>query len=188
MGHGRMSRENKLTPKQSLFCKEYLVDLNGAGAARRAGYAVKHADHMALNLIQKPQVKAEIGRLMEQRAKAVNMDAQALLGRLIDEANADVADLYEDDGTLKPVRKWPAIWRKGLVAGIEFETMRAKDDEAPAVTITKVKLSDRVRRLELIGKHVGVGAFKEKVEHSVSDPLADLFRQISGNTIKPKEG
>jgi phage terminase small subunit len=39
----------------------------------------------------------------------------------------------------------------------------------------------------MIGKHIDVGAFKDKVEVSADDPLSALLRQISGNTIKPKE-
>ena len=30
----------KLTAKQEIFCKEYLIDLNGTQAAIRAGYSV----------------------------------------------------------------------------------------------------------------------------------------------------
>ena len=32
-----------LTPKQERFCQEYLVDLNAAAAARRAGYSKQTA-------------------------------------------------------------------------------------------------------------------------------------------------
>lgn len=170
----------QLTPKQSMFCAEYLIDLNGAGAARRAGYSAKTADQIAIELLGKTLVQAQIQRLMDARAKAVRMDAQALLSRLVDEAEADVADLYEPDGRLKPVHQWPLIWRKGLVGGIEIESL---DDGG---VVTKVKLSDRIKRLELIGKHVGVGAFREKIEHSVADPLADLLREISGRAVAPK--
>ena len=56
---------------------------------------------------------------------------------------------------------WPLIWRQGLVAGLDVETIGEG-----AGRITKIKLSDRVKRLELIGKHIDVQAFKEKIEHS----------------------
>jgi hypothetical protein len=32
--------------------------------------------------------------------------------------------------------------------------------------LPKVKLSDRMKRLELIGKHIDVQAFKDKIEHT----------------------
>jgi phage terminase small subunit len=70
-------------------------------------------------------------------------------------------DLYTEDGRIKPVKDWPLIWRQGLVAGLEVETIGEG-----AGHLTKIKLSDRIKRLELIGKHIDVQAFKEKVEHS----------------------
>jgi phage terminase small subunit len=39
--------------------------------------------------------------------------------------------------------------------------------------VKKIKLSDRVRRLELIGKHVRVNAFQEQVVVSDLGGLAD---------------
>ena len=36
-GNGRGRDKDGLTPKQALFCREYLIDRNGAGAAIRAG-------------------------------------------------------------------------------------------------------------------------------------------------------
>lgn len=190
MSKASPKKERPLTAKQTLFCAEYLIDMNGAAAARRAGYSEKTADAIAMELLRKTSVAAEVKRLMEERSARVKMDADALLLRLVQEANADVSDIFDEDGTLKPVWKWPEVWRRGLIAGIEIEKLyegRGKE-RVQVGTLTKVKISDRVRRLELIGKHVGVQAFKEKVEHSVADPLADLLAQVQGRTIKPKEG
>jgi hypothetical protein len=66
---------------------------------------------------------------------------------------------------LLPVHDWPAIWRQGLVQGVETEELFASvGKERMQIGVTrKVKLSDRVKRLELIGKHIGVNAFQEAV-------------------------
>ena len=106
------------------------------------------------------------------RSERTTVDADWLLSRLADEADADLADLYDDAGALRPVKDWPTIWRKGLVAGMDVEEVC----EAGAVVgiIRKVKLSDRVKRLELIGKHVDVSAFKDQVEHSGEVALKNM--------------
>jgi hypothetical protein len=39
-----------LTPKQAAFVREYLVDLNAAAAAERAGYAAKSARYSARDI------------------------------------------------------------------------------------------------------------------------------------------
>ena len=49
----------KLTAKQSRFIDEYLIDLNGAQAAIRAGYSTKCAKEQASRLLTKNNINAE---------------------------------------------------------------------------------------------------------------------------------
>jgi phage terminase small subunit len=97
------------------------------------------------------------------------------LQRLVEEAEADLADLYTDAGDLKPVDQWPEIWRQGLVAGVEIEALfdGIGKDRKQIGYVKKLRLSDRVRRLELIGKHINVNAFHEQVKVTGLDALAD---------------
>lgn len=88
-----------------------------------------------------------------------------MLRRLVAEAEADLADLYDGRGDLKPIEEWPEIWRQGLVAGVEIDALYegAGDDRRQVGFVKKIRLSDRLRRLELIGKHVRVNAFQDQV-------------------------
>ena len=103
----------------------------------------------------------------EARSQPVDdaVDAGWLLGRLVDEATADIADLYDGEGRLKPVDEWPEVWRQGLVQGVEIEErFEGRGNAREQVGfVKKVRLSDRLKRLELIGKHIGVKAFEETV-------------------------
>lgn len=152
-----------MTPKQQRFAEEYLIDLNATAAYRRAGYAAKGnaAEVNAARLLRNAQVQAAVSEAQAERSRKTGIDAAWLLERLAAEAIADVSDLYTDDGRIKSVKDWPLIWRQGLVAGMEVETIGEGSGH-----LTKVKLSDRIKRLELIGKHIDVQAFKEKIEHS----------------------
>ena len=156
-----------LTPLQERFCQEYLKDLNATQAAKRAGSKAENLTVAGSEFLANPNVQAEIDRLKLERSEITKIDAAWLLKRFADEAEADVADLYDDDGRLKPVKEWPKIWRQGLVAGVK--TAVSED----GVAMIDVKLSDRVRRLELIGKHVAVQAFQENVNHTGLDALAE---------------
>ena len=49
-----------LSPKQSRFIDEYLIDLNGAQAAIRAGYSPRCAKEQASRLLTYANVQAEI--------------------------------------------------------------------------------------------------------------------------------
>lgn len=173
-----------LTPKQARFVDEYLIDLNATQAAIRSGYSAKNADNIASELLGKTQVREAIEQLRQDRSTKTNIDAAWVLTRLADEATADIADLYDDDGKLLPVRQWPMIWRQGLVQGIEVDELfeGRGEDRVQIGVVRKVRLDNRVKRLELIGKHIGVKAFEETVNVKGLDGLADrLERALKRN-------
>lgn len=88
----------RLSPKRDVFCQEYLVDLDGTKAVYRAGYKPKNAAiaaRMALELLRDPSVSARIGELMKARAQKLGMDAEAVLARYAEIANADVRNLMQ---------------------------------------------------------------------------------------------
>lgn len=168
----------KLSGKEKAFVDEYLKDMNATNAAIRAGYAVSTANGKAASWVGKSRSKCPkhkhliwdaVNKAKQERCERTQIDADWLLKRLAKEAEADVSDLYNDKGGLKPIHDWPEIWRKGLVSGFEIEQQFVYEDKkkVPNGYIVKIKVSDRIRRLELIGKHVDVQAFKDKIEHLV---------------------
>lgn len=159
-----------LTPKQAQFVREYLIDLNATQAAIRAGYSKKTARAVGAENLTKPDIKAAIAAATQKRAEETGIDAAWVLRRLAAEAEADVGDLYDDNGDLKPVKQWPKIWRQGLVAGLDVEVISIEGVEIGR--IKKLRVSDRVKRIELIGKHVNVQAFKDQIEVGGLDALA----------------
>lgn len=168
----------KLTAKQQRFVEEYLIDLNGTQAAMRAGYAAGSADVTASNLLGNHKIQAELDKLKSKRSEETQIDAAWVLRRLAAEAEADIADLYGEDGQLLPVKEWPKIWRQGLVAGIDVEEIHVEGVKMGEVK--KIRVSDRVKRLELIGKHVRVNAFQEVIQHKGLEGLADRLDRARG--------
>ena len=160
-----------LTDKQRKFVAEYLVDMNATRAAEAVGYHPK----MAAKLVAKSSIAAAIAEAMDNRIAETKVDANYVLKRLHDENEADLADLYDPEtGVLLPVHKWPLIWRKGLIQGVDVEELR---DEGEIIgVVRKVKISDRIRRTELIGKHVDVQAFSDRVDVTVTDRAGHLAR------------
>lgn len=155
-----------LNPRQQRFVDEYLIDLNATAAAKRAGYSERTARSVGAENLTKPDIAAAVGKAKAERAERTRVDADWLLRRLADEANADMADLYDGSGNLKPIADWPLVWRQGLVAGVESSTEKADDDSKEVTVVRKIKLSDRTRRIEMIGRHIDVQAFRDRVEFS----------------------
>lgn len=152
-------------PKREMFCREYIKDLNGTQAAIRAGYSEKTANRIASELLSKPDIQDRVAALQSVRVEEVRIDANYVLKRLIEIDEMDVADILDDGGDFLPIRKWPKVWRTTL-SGLDIAIINSGDTEA---IIKKIKWPDKVKNLELLGKHIGVGAFTEKVDHTSSD-------------------
>jgi len=164
-----------MSPKAERFVQEYLCDLNATQAAIRAGYSPRTAAAAASRLLSKVNVRSLVEKAAAARSERTQIDADWVLRRLQGEAEADMADLYDANGNLLPIRDWPMVFRKGLVVGVEVAAERdGRGDDATVTIVRKIKLQDRTKTVELIGKHVTVGAFRERVEHSGTMTLEQM--------------
>jgi phage terminase small subunit len=162
--------------KPRLFCDHYFADsaLNGALAARKAGYAERFAAATAYKLLRDPKCMAYLEKLKAERSKRLQVDADYVLQRLYDMDQMDIIDILNDDMTLKPLSHWPKIWRQSL-NGFELAELFEGQGDARAMmgVLKKIKWVDRLRNLELLGKHVEVGAFADRVVEEDAGSLAD---------------
>lgn len=156
-----------LTPKQQRFVEEYLIDLNATQAAIRAGYSEKTAYSVGHENLKKPEIQKAIEEAQNKRTEQTQIDAAYVLRRLVEIDQMDVLDIMDDKYCLKPIGEWPKIWRQ-YISNIEnleeFEGFG--EDRTQIGWLKKIKWPDKTKNLELLGKHVSVGAFKDKIEHS----------------------
>lgn len=179
-----------LTPRMSRFVSEYLVDLNATQAAIRAGYNAKTAQQQGSRLLLNVVVAAEIAKKNQSRLDKVEYDAAQLLRELLEENNANLKQIYNADGSVKPIHEWPDVFCTGLVTQIDTELIYAGTGKERLLIgeIQTVKFNfERLKRQQLIGRHANVQAFKEKVILETTDPLKQLMEQIRGNSIRPVE-
>ncbi len=78
-----------LTPKQERFVAEYLIDLNATQAAIRAGYSARTANEQGARLLAKASIKTAIQVLQAERANRVELTAEWVLTRLMNEARRE---------------------------------------------------------------------------------------------------
>lgn len=154
------------------FAKRYIVDFNGKDAAIECGYSPRSAHNQASRLLRRDDVRAMIGEEIEARNARTEWDADMVKIRLEKILTADIADIVDENGIFKPIREWPMIWRTGLVAGIDVQEINSGDGEGGRVI--KAKVIDRLRSLELLGKHVNVNAFRDQLDVKVGDLDAKL--------------
>ncbi len=165
----------KLSEKQKRFVHEYLVDLNATQAAIRAGYSKKTAEVIGYENLRKPQIAEEIAKQQEKLQSKLEITQQKVLEELASIAFANGTDfvsvtsngLINVKATSKvPKEKLPAI------AGIKYT--------ANGLGV-EIKLHDKVRALELLGKHLGVfdnsGNGAAEQENNIFDVIEQSTRE-----------
>lgn len=165
-----------LTAMQEAYAQEYTkCPENQTQAAINAGFSPNTAAVKASVMMRDERIQKRIAELMEERNKRLRVSADYVLLRLVEIDQMDVIDILNDEGGLKPISQWPKVWRTSISAvDINRIRMAMKDDEEDIEsTLQKIKWPDKVKNLELIGKHVDVNAFKERLEIDVKMTIAE---------------
>lgn len=163
-----------LTAMQEAYAQEYTkCPENQTQAAINAGFSPNTAAVKASVMMRDERIQKRIAELMEERNKRLRVSADYVLLRLVEIDQMDVIDILNDDGTLKPIREWPKIWRTTLSGFDLSSTIMNMDETSIEIILKKIKWPDKVKNLELIGKHVDVNAFKERLEVSGTVTIAD---------------
>lgn len=174
----RQQPSREINPAMERFCQEYIKDPDHpAKAVVAAGYAAKTATVKASKLMADARITKRIAELMSQRVYRTKIGADYVLRRLVEIDELDLLDIMNDDLTLKPLSAWPKAWRQFLSGLKVAELFEGQGDEKQVIGVLKsIKWPDKVKNLELIGKHVDVNAFKEVHEHNVNVSLADRMQ------------
>lgn len=146
--------------KRERFAHEYVVDRNGTQAAIRAGYSAKTAHVQACRLLNDAKVSARIAELSKAIEKRAAVSADWVVSELAKIARADPRKFFKPDGSLIPVHELDDDCAAALSA---MEVVALGDTH---MSIHKIKRWDRVRVLELIGKHIGM--WPNKIEANVN--------------------
>ncbi|MCP1064988.1 terminase small subunit [Serratia symbiotica] len=106
-----------------------------------------------------------IDALKRERIAQLNIDASYVLLRLVEIDQMNAADIFSADGSLNPLMAWPAVWRCYL-SGFDMTKMfEGRSDEREKGRFPeKIKCPDKVKNLELIGKHINMQAFRDRIE------------------------
>lgn len=159
-----------MTPNQARFVEEYLLDLNATQAAIRAGYSAKTALQQGPRLLGNAGVKAAIQKALAARAKRVEVKADDVLRELLRIATTDISEAYDDEGNLKKLKDIPVDLRRAI-SGVEVDEIwdGYGEDRTQTGETKKLKLWDKTRALEMLGKHLKLLTDKVEHRHSFED-------------------
>lgn len=174
-------------------CQEYVLNGGDQSKAYRAAYpgSAKWKDKTvwarASELFADSKVKGRVKELQAEAAKIAEerfkIDASYVLKRLADIDQMDVADILDNTGNFLPIQEWPKVWRTTL-SGIDIQELMSGDT---ASVVRKIKWPDKVKNLELLGKHVEIQAFSENHKHSGAVQVERIERVIVDPPARKKQ-
>jgi phage terminase small subunit len=151
----------ELTPRQSRFVDEYLIDLNATAAAERAGYSAKTAYSQGQRLLKNVEVANEIQQRMDERSDRVKIDADFVLQGIA----KNIARCEQGS---------PIVDRNGE----PVMTETPDGDIAPA---WRYDATNALKGYELLGKHLKL--FTEKHDHTSSDGSMGRFERVEVSIV-----
>ncbi len=153
--------KKKLTPKQELFCKEYIIDLNATRAAIASGYSKKTANRIGPENLSKLVIQEYIKELNKKREQRTEITGDMVIKELAKTAFMQEADFYDDDGAVKKLSELTDEQKAGL-SSYGYKSIHIGDGEYVEVPVFKAQ--DKTKSLELLGRHFGLFNDKLKVE------------------------
>lgn len=171
-----------MTQKQKRFVEEYLIDLNATQAAIRAGYSPSSAADIGSENLRKPDIRSSIDKKMAERSKRTGVNADRVLMELAKIGFVNATNVIDiKNGTLK---EGVTLEDTAAIQSVKVKTIPTKNGGEGIER--EIKLADKIKALELIGKHLGM--FIEKMDMNVeveqSEKLEEIIRQIGGKGLE----
>lgn len=158
-----------MTDKQERFCEEYMIDLNATQAAIRAGYSPKTANEQGSQLLAKLSIQNRIAQLQAEQSRRTGVSADRVVRELAKIAFVNAADLIDP----KTASLKSDVSHDDLAAVQSVKVKTFGEDGLEQ----EVKLADKLRALDLLGKHLGMfnGASGD-----TTDQLAEARKLLGG--------
>lgn len=152
--------KKRLTKKQDMFCREFIIDYHQTKAAIRAGYSEKTAYSIGNRLMKNVEIQEQIAELEKERMKRLNISQDRVLYELACIAMSNGADYGEVTEKNIPVENGEPV----PVQCVDFTlTKELNDQQRRAISSIKegksgieVRTHDKVKALELLMKHYGM--------------------------------
>lgn len=180
----------KLTKNQRIFVDEYLIDLNATRAYKVAYKSVKKDETAAVNgsrLLRNAKVKEYLEKRMKDREKRTEITQDKVLQELAKIGFSKATDFAK---VVEKEHMEPILDEEGNKIGEKPEKYKAveivltdKLDEDKKAAIAGIKEGkygieitscDKVKALELIGRHLGMFTDKIEVNGKVDTGAAKL--------------
>lgn len=158
---------NGLTEKKKRFVREYLIDFNATRAAKDSGYSEKTAYSQGQRLLKDVVIRAAIDAAIAEGNKELDVTRERVIAQLAKIAFSDLKDVvtWTDDGKI-------SIRPSGEVDGTVLQEISETISRVGGVT-RNVKVNDRLKALELLGRHMGLFTDNVKLNGDLAVTIVD---------------
>lgn len=169
-----MATKKKLTPKEKIFCEEYVIDWNATRAAKVAGYSEKTAKVIGYENLTKPYINEYIEEIQKDLSKLAGVSALRNIQELKKIAYSNLHNYQSDWMSLND---WGKVSEDDKAA-ISEVNYNESEFNGVKKTIVKFKLHDKQKAIESLNKMLGFNA-PDKVDLSTKgkeinrEPLSD---------------
>ena len=164
-----------MTMKQKCFIEEYLIDLNATQAAIRAGYSTDTAKSIGNENLTKPDIRACIDKAMAERSKRTGGNADRVVEELAKIAFVNPVDVFVTEKAMVKEDAAPEV--TAAIQSVKVKTFGEDGVER------EVKMADKLKALELLGKHLGMYQSNVNVQVESSPKLDDIMKQLGGEGL-----
>ena len=142
---------SKLTPKQSRFVDEYLLDLNASAAALRAGYSKKTAYSIGHANLKKVEIEKAISERRENASERTKVTLDQVVREAARLALFDPRKLFNANGTPIAIQDLDDD-TAACIAGLDVVNMGSGDQIGQ---VLKYKLAPKGQAIDTLMKHLG---------------------------------
>lgn len=184
-----------LTPKHERFCQEYVKDLNGSKAYKRAYPKASEGTCRsgATNLLAKPNIQTRISEIRSKDSKRLEISKDMVIKRLADIAFANIGLVctWDENGTM--ILKDMNTLTEGELAAVDNIQCSPVSDGAGGLLgyNKKVKMKDSLKALEMLSKHLGLldgNGGEDNGKGAAADRLAAALERIGRRSTRSKPG
>jgi len=173
---GNPHQTKAATARYKVFAQNYVIDHNATRSAKAAGYSAKTAGVQGSKLLKIPRVQRFIVEFETRLANRTDHSQDRLLRELERMINANMDDFTRPDENGDLTIDMRNATRDQLTAVQEFsvdQTGGTGDGERKVVLRRKIKMTDRLKAIELMAKILGYIVDKKEVKKTPAESMTD---------------
>ena len=178
----------KLSRQEEAYCQLRAQGENQSdsyrGAYNTSKMKISTVHRKAAHVEERPKIQSRIAELLKPALEKNAITVESILAEIKEIVFSDIRELYNENGTMKPVKDWPDGIAKAVCSVKTVESSRSNDDD-PVFEFTKeVKLWSKDAALEKLFKYLGM--YERDNKQRGAESLMKMLMD-AGNTGLPSE-